>query len=175
MNDILTLEDGTQIDIDTGEIIEEGTAHASDPSGRLAWLSAQFHEAKTQAGVWETQRKLLSMQCQKLAASLGVKNYEAPGLKFTAVAGHTGRSAKAENALKAVEAEVITHDDLADLLIFAARDLDPKAVTEWIGGRPEATRKVLAALLINEYPVNGHLRVSPVMKDGTRALRTEAA
>lgn len=169
MSELLTLDDGTVIDLETGEVVEEG-AKAADPSEYLAYMAIQFNEAKEQASAWESQRKALSRVCEELANKQGVPSFEVGPLKFTRYSGYTGKKSNAALALKAVEAEVITHDDVADLLISAARDLDTKAVEAWIEERPAETRKVLRALLINEYEVSGHMRSSVAKKDGKKAI-----
>lgn len=162
-----TLRDGTVLDLDTGEIIEDGSelARLTDEPERVAWLATQCEFAKTQTKAWDERAKVLQRLVWTKAE--GAK-FETATSRVTVTKGFTGKGAKAEDALRAVQMELITNDELEALLIEAARDLDRATVEAWIARQDEARRGPLTAALIRTWPVAGHLRFAPILQDATR-------
>ena len=62
----------------------------------------------------------------------------------------------AQQVQAAQDAELLTASQAAELLIFAARELDKDAVLQWIGQQPEDDRAALRAVLLIRTPRRGY-------------------
>lgn len=161
--------DDLLIDEETGEVLEWPPGWSAD---RLAVLIENHEFADRQMKQWDKTKRAYKLALSRMLDELGVKSTSADTGRATWVAdGVTSRS-PAANVRKAVNLELLTDEQATELLIEAAKELDPKLVAQWVNDQvakfPDASMESWAAraltVLIDESPRSGYVRVTPAAR-----------
>ena len=165
MAELLALSDGTIVNPETGEVIEEGPGLAGagpEPTDRMKWLASQVAFATDQAKGWEDQRKALGRVLSSVSGD--VRKIDTANHRVTMIAASHVDQAKVEDVAKAAILEIITRAEAEEIIVECATGtLDVKGVKAWIARKPDAEQARLTAALISGYDRSGYPQVKPVL------------
>ena len=151
---------GLLVDDETGEVqggVPEGVT-------TLELLQRNYLDAREQEDSWKAQKAIYALALRRyLEDHHEGEDRQGEDTRYARsviVKDSVTRKAPAANVHRAAQAELISADVAEHLLIAAAKDLDVQAVEDFIAETTSAD--ILRALLIDEIPRSGYVRVTRV-------------
>lgn len=155
------------VDEETGEILVF-PEDCTDGPERIAWLTHMHREADREVKAWEVEKGKWARFLARAVAEAGMKSFKSDYGSVVSVAATTVRKAPATNVARAATEELITAEKAYELLVRAAKELDPDEVEKWIGEQPEEDRKILRIALITLDPRRGYTYTREPAKPSAR-------